>query len=185
MVNASADVPLLFMQIFGQRKATVTAAATATRTDSRIMLVIDRSGSMASDAVDGRESRHSTDAVSEAIAFADSLEPRAATRSGLVVFDGSCGAWPIPPTLPGTYTTTPSAAASPDGPDSCFNTIVSPATVGPVVARLLQTTAASTSTGSTNTAEALWLAYVELQEGPPAGHRRTALPIPGLTPSCS
>ncbi len=53
VVNASADVPLLFMQIFGQRKATVTAAATATRTDSRIMLVIDRSTSMTNVQSDG------------------------------------------------------------------------------------------------------------------------------------
>ena len=39
-------VPLLFARLFGQSYAKVSATATAARTDSRIMLVIDRSASM-------------------------------------------------------------------------------------------------------------------------------------------
>ena len=45
-VTATADVPLLFARIFGFPTARVSAAAMATRRDSRVVLVIDRSGSM-------------------------------------------------------------------------------------------------------------------------------------------
>ena len=155
VVNATADVPLLFMQIFGQRKATVSAAATATRTDSRIMLVIDRSGSMArTKLTDGNYPI--TDAVNDAVEFTNSFNA-GQDEVGLIVFDGS--AYVAYPTYtPGTYSTTPSASG---GPDKNFNTVVSPATVGPMVT-LLQGTSANN--GSTNTSEALWLAYVELQK---------------------
>jgi len=155
VVNATADVPLLFIQIFGQRKATVSAAATATRTDSRIMLVIDRSGSMArTKLTDGNYPI--TDAVNDAIEFTNSFNA-GQDEVGLIVFDGS--AYVAYPTYtPGTYTTTPSASG---GPDKYFNTVVSPATVGPMIT-LLQGTSANN--GSTNTSEALWLAYVELQK---------------------
>ncbi|MDR3700590.1 MAG: VWA domain-containing protein [Candidatus Sulfopaludibacter sp.] len=124
LVNASADVPLLFMQIFGQRKATVSAAATATRTDSRIMLVIDRSTSMTQVQSDGNTAI--ADAIAQAIAFVDSWNS-GTDEVGLIVFDGTAVvAYPV--YAKGTYTTTPSSSG---GPDSAFNTIVSPATVGP------------------------------------------------------
>jgi len=42
-VNASAQVPLLFLRILGFNAATVGAAGSATRSDSRVVWVIDRS----------------------------------------------------------------------------------------------------------------------------------------------
>ena len=154
-VSATAKVPVLFLRIFGLSQATVAAAATATRTDSRIMLVIDRSGSMARTKLsDGNYPI--TDAVNDAIEFTQSFNP-GQDEVGLVVFDGS--AYVAYPTYaPGTYSTTPSAAG---GPDKNFNTYTAPATAGPMVT-LLQGTQANN--GSTNTSEALWLAYVELQK---------------------
>src|SRR5262249_39823438 len=45
-VNATVEVPLIFARIFGYPTATVSAKAVSTRRDSRVVLVIDRSGSM-------------------------------------------------------------------------------------------------------------------------------------------
>ncbi len=155
VVNASADVPLLFLQIFGQKQGTVSAAATATRTDSRIMLVIDRSGSMArTKLADGNYPID--DAVSDAIEFTNNFNP-GQDEVGLIVFDGSAYvAYPV--YAPGTYSSIPAASG---GPDKNFNTFTAPATAGPIIT-MLQNTAANN--GSTNTSEALWLAYVELQK---------------------
>ena len=140
---------------FSGRKATVSAAATATRTDSRIMLVIDRSGSMAGPSC-RTVTTPSPTRVNDAVEFTNSFNA-GHDEVGLIVFDGS--AYVAYPTYtPGTYSTTPSASG---GPDKNFNTVVSPATVGPMIT-LLQGTSANN--GSTNTSEALWLAYVELQK---------------------
>jgi Mg-chelatase subunit ChlD len=145
-VNATADVPLLFARIFGQSKATVAAAGTATRTDSRIMLVIDRSGSMAK--TKGSDGNYPiTDAVNDAVEFTQSFTPNT-DEVGLVVFDGSAIV-AYPTYAPGKYSSTPTASG---GPDGSFQT--------PMVT-LLQNISAG---GATNTAEALWLAYVELQK---------------------
>jgi uncharacterized protein YegL len=153
-INATAQVPLLFSRIFGQSLATVAAAGTATRTDSRIMLVIDRSGSMNQTQSDGNSAL--TDAINDAVEFTQSFTA-GTDEVGLVVFDGSAYV-AYPNYAPGTYSVTPTASG---GPDTAFNTIVSPATVGPMV-NMLQNTLANN--GSTNTSEALWLAYVELQK---------------------
>jgi len=45
-VNASVSIPLLFMRMFQQNSALISASGTATRRDARVILVIDRSGSM-------------------------------------------------------------------------------------------------------------------------------------------
>lgn len=45
-VNASVQVPLLFMAWFGGHATTVSAAATATRRDVNVVIVMDRSGSL-------------------------------------------------------------------------------------------------------------------------------------------
>ncbi|SPE31536.1 conserved exported hypothetical protein [Candidatus Sulfopaludibacter sp. SbA3] len=153
-IIATADVPLLFSRIFGQQTATVSAAGTATRTDSRIELVIDRSGSMTAVQSDGNTAL--ADALNDAVQFVQSWNP-GADEVGLIVFDGTSYV-AYPNYAPGTYSLTPTASG---GPDTSFNTVVSPATVGPVVG-LLQSTAANN--GATNTSEALWLAYIELQK---------------------
>jgi len=45
-VSATVSVPLLFMRVLGRNASTVGAAATATRRDTRMMIVVDRSGSV-------------------------------------------------------------------------------------------------------------------------------------------
>ncbi len=45
--GATATTPLYFMRIFGKTTATVAATATAQRRDANIMIILDRSGSMA------------------------------------------------------------------------------------------------------------------------------------------
>src|SRR5205807_4232204 len=45
-VSATVDVPLLFMRIYGHDHSPVAASAVATRRDTRVELVLDRSNSM-------------------------------------------------------------------------------------------------------------------------------------------
>lgn len=45
--TASVDLPLMFMRLFRSQAATVRAVAKATRRDANIMVVVDRSGSLA------------------------------------------------------------------------------------------------------------------------------------------
>jgi hypothetical protein len=146
-VNATTDVPLLFSRVFGRSSMTVSAAGTSTRTDSRIVLVIDRSGSMHNTGGDGNLAI--TDAVNQAVAFTKSFTA-GSDEVGLVVFDGS-GYVGYPVYSPGTFTITPGNSG---GPDTSFST---------TMVNLLNTPVASNN-GATNTSEALWLAYVELQK---------------------
>ncbi len=48
-ISATATVPLLFLRIFGISSASVAAKGSATRSDSRVEFIIDRSGSMNTD----------------------------------------------------------------------------------------------------------------------------------------
>ncbi len=146
-VSASTDVPLLFARVFGRNISTVSASGTSTRTDSRIVLVIDRSGSMHNSGGDGNLAI--TDAVNQAVAFTKSFTA-GADEVGLVVFDGSAYVG-YPVYAPGTYTITPGNSG---GPDTSFST---------TMVNLINTPVASNN-GATNTSEALWLAYVELQK---------------------
>jgi len=52
-INASAQVPLLFMRILGQSNATVSASAVASRRDVCMMIVVDRSGSVVEEQANG------------------------------------------------------------------------------------------------------------------------------------
>jgi Flp pilus assembly protein TadG len=45
--NASVDVPLIFMRFFGVNTVTLHASSTATRRDVNVMIIMDRSGSLA------------------------------------------------------------------------------------------------------------------------------------------
>src|SRR5205814_8177197 len=80
-VDADVRVPLLFARLFGQSYAKVSATATAARTDSRIMLVLDRSVSMQAGGAMAL-------AVAKAQAFTQSFTP-GTDEVGLVVFGGS------------------------------------------------------------------------------------------------
>jgi hypothetical protein len=132
-----------------QNVATVAATATVTRRDTRIVMVLDRSGSM-----------NTTDPVSHlnvfttmqnsAKLFAGMFTP-GADEMGLVVISGS-SIVAYPTTRP--YNPDPRSAG---GPDTSFAT--SPGT-GPLFTQI----SAVSAGGGTGMAEALSLAYIELQK---------------------
>jgi len=148
-VNATVDVPLLFSRIFGQPTATVAAAATSTRRDSRVVFVIDRSGSM--NTSDGSGSTVINDVVAYTQGFVQKFTS-GTDELGLVVFDGS-GVVGYPTTRPWDPTTT---SASTGGPNNSFMD-------GTSNDMLHQIQAIKAGSG-TGMAEALWLAYIELQK---------------------
>ena len=143
-VTATATVPLLFLRVFNQPTATVGATAQATRRDSRIVMVLDRSGSMAGAPL--------TSMVSGATSFVNTFSPPG-DELGLVVF-GSTGVVGYPPT-PRPYT---SATNGGGGPDGSFK--ASGVTGGNMLDQLNVLAAG----GATNMSEGLALAYVELQK---------------------
>jgi hypothetical protein len=148
-INATVDVPLLFSRIFGQPKATVAASATSTRRDSRVILVVDRSGSM--NTSDGAGSTVIADVVSYSQGFVQKFTA-GTDELGLVVFDGSAVVG-YPTVRPWDSTTT---AASTGGANSAFMD----GTTNDMVHQIQRITAGS----GTGMAEALWLAYIELQK---------------------
>lgn len=148
-LNATADVPLLFGRIFGYNLGHVSASATATKKDSRLELVIDRSGSM--NTSDGNGSTVIKDLVNYAEGFTQKFS-EGTDELGLVVFDGSAVVG-YPTTRPWDPTTT---ATSTGGPNTTFND----GTSGDMVNQI----SAITANSGTGMAEALWLAYIELQK---------------------
>jgi hypothetical protein len=151
-VTAQAQVPLLFMRIFGQSNATVAATGSATRTDSRVMVVIDRSGSM--NTSDGAGNTVIEDAKSYAAGFVQKFT-ESADELGLVVYDGSAVV-AYPNTNPNWDPTTTSTSTG--GPNALFN---DPSNTHNMVNQI---GAIKANNGQTGTAEALWLAYIELQK---------------------
>lgn len=106
-------VPLLFMRVIGKSYAIVSTTATATRRDSRMVLVIDRSGSMTQVQRDGNTAIQ--DVVSYARGFVQKFTP-GTDQVGLVVFDGSAVVG-YPTVRPWDETTT---SLSTGGPDVSF-----------------------------------------------------------------
>ncbi len=148
-VNASVQVPLLFMRILGQSYSTVAVDAVATRKDSRVVLVLDRSGSMnTTDPVSGLNV--CTTMLSSAAEFTGMFTP-GTDELGLVALQGSAIV-AYPETRP--YNASPTSAG---GPDSSFATS---STAGPMFTQI----AAMVCGGGTSTPEALSLAYIELQK---------------------
>ncbi len=147
-VNATADIPLLFMRILGKSKATVASTATATRRDARIEFVIDRSGSMNNS--DGAGSTVIQDLIPYAQGFTQQFT-NGYDEMGLVAFSGSAVVG---------YPTTPwPAPLSPlgsGGPDTNFN---SGATTDMVHQIGLIQAGNGTAMG-----DGLALAYIELQK---------------------
>ena len=150
-VDASVRVPLLFARIFGQSYATVSASATALRTDSRVVLVLDRSGSM-SGVID--------QVLAAAQTFTKSFTANA-DEMGLVALSGSSLV-----AYPTTRPWTPAISATSGGPDTNFND----GTANDMVNQIASLKAG----GYTATAESLWLAYIELQKA----HLRDAAASP-------
>jgi Putative Tad-like Flp pilus-assembly/von Willebrand factor type A domain len=150
-VTATADVPLLFARIFGFPKATVSATATATRRDSRVMIVIDRSGSMTTDDGSGTHTTVIQDVINYAQALVSGYT-EGVDELGLVVYDGS-GVVGYPTVRPWDSTTT---STSTGGPDASFMSGSS--------TDMLHQIQAITANSGTGMADALSIAYIELQK---------------------
>jgi Flp pilus assembly protein TadG len=136
-INASVDVPLFFMRIFGHDHSTVAVNSVATRTVSRIELVLDRSGSMSPNIGALR---------SAATGFVQKFTP-GVDQMGLIVYGGSAFvAWPPTKTLSSTGPTT-TFADQVNGQDNMLTMI-----------------SAIQSGSYTATAEALYLAWQEIKK---------------------
>ena len=144
-VSATVDVPLLFMRIFGQSLSTVAASAVATRKETRVVLVIDRSGTMS-----GQLGTVKSTASQFTQSFISGYD-----EMGLVAFSSS-GVVGYPTTRP--YNTSPTSAG---GPDNSFLTTQTNGNMLDMIGDL-------GSGGWTNMSEGLALAYLELQK---ADHR--------------
>jgi hypothetical protein len=148
-INATVQVPLLFMRVLGQNFSTVAAAATATRRDTRVVLALDRSGSM-----------NNTDPISHlnvcstmltsAQEFTGMFNP-GTDELGLVVLQGSALV-AYPEGRP--YNSSPTSSG---GPDSSFATS---STAGPMFTQI----GTIVCGGGTALPEALSLAYIEIQK---------------------
>jgi Flp pilus assembly protein TadG len=150
-ISATATVPLLFLRIFGIQNASVAANGSATRSDSRVVFIIDRSGSMNFDDKSGTHTDVITDAINETTKLVKRFI-EGTDELGLVVFDGSAvvgyptyaaGGWS--PTIGNT-----------GGPNNTFYD----GTANDMVHQLQVIVAAS----GTGMAEALSMAYIELQK---------------------
>jgi hypothetical protein len=148
-ISAAVNVPLIFGRVFRHSTGTVSASGTATRRDSRTILVIDRSGSM--NTSDGAGSTVIADLKTYASGFTQKFA-EGVDEVGLIVYDGSAVVgYPI--TRPWDSTIT---ATSTGGPDKSFNDGTSNDMVHQI--------AAISAGGYTGMAEGLWLAYIELQK---------------------
>src|SRR5690242_10994791 len=155
-VSATVQSPLLFMRIFGYPYSTVGSAAVATRKNTRVVLVLDHSGSMS---CGGTCPATMTSMIAGANQFTGMFTP-SYDELGLVAFSGSAiVAYPI---YPQPYDQNPYSATQ-QGPDKNFATS---ATTGPMFNQIN----AMVASGGTNAAEALSMAYIELQKA----HNRDA-----------
>ena len=150
-ISATATVPLLFLRIFRINSASIAANGSATRSDSRVVFVIDRSGSMTNSDGTG------TQVITDAINYTTTLVKRfieGTDELGLVVFDGSAVVG-YPTYSAGTWTPTISLAST-GGPNKTFYD----GTANDMVHQISAITAAN----GTGMAEALSMAYIELQK---------------------
>jgi Flp pilus assembly protein TadG len=155
-VSATVQSPLLFMRIFGYPYSTVGSAAVATRKNTRVVLVLDHSGSMN---CLGACPATMSSMLAGATQFTGMFTPNY-DELGLVAFSGSAVVAYPEYTLP--YDPNPLSGTQ-QGPDKNFAT--SP-TTGPMFDQIN----AMVANGGTNSAEALSMAYLELQKG----HNRDA-----------
>jgi len=153
-VNAVANVPTLFMRIMGFSAATVSAAAQSTRRDSRIVFVIDRSGSMGSNYPGPDGNAPIADVIANATSFVERFTS-GEDEMGLVVFDGSAVVgYP-------SSTTYSSAVTASGGPDTSF---WDGHTAGGNSGDMVNQIGLVQANNGTGMAEALTLAYIELQK---------------------
>ena len=168
-INAAVDVPLTFLWVFGWDHATVGASGQASRRDSRVIMVIDRSGSMADESMtdaNGNSVTVAAEAKVLAAGFVKNFIP-GTDELGLVVFDGSAVVGYPANYAPGSWTQVVTAASK-GGPDTAFwdgtsaNGSATGGTggAGDMIYEIGQIAADS----ATGTADALSVAYVELQK---------------------
>ncbi len=165
-VTAQAQVPTLFMRVMGFQAATVSAIGQASRRDARVEFVLDRSGSMAGTTI--------ADVITWTQGFIKEFTP-GLDEVGVVIFDGT-GVVAYPSGT--SYTPTPGIVGSPSagGPDTCFwdsshasgNSSYGMTAGGTCGSNgtpdaVYQTGAIDTG-GGTGMADALSLAYIELQK---------------------
>jgi Flp pilus assembly protein TadG len=148
-VNATVQVPLLFMRVAGFPSSTIGVTSVATRRDTRVVLVLDRSGSMnTTDPISGLNV--CTTMLQSASEFTGMFTP-GTDELGLVALQGSAIV-AYPEGRP--YNNSPTSSG---GPDTSFATS---STAGPMFTQI----SAMTCGGGTSTPEALSLAYIELQK---------------------
>jgi Flp pilus assembly protein TadG len=148
-VAAQVQVPLLFMRILGYDHTTVSASGTATRKNTRVVLVIDRSGSM---------SGLLATLADKANYFINHFTPNT-DELGLVVFGTSAIVGYPKYTDAGQRPYNLSPTDTTGGPDTGFLTSNSPE-AGPMYDQIK----AMVAGGNTGMSEALSLAYIELQK---------------------
>jgi len=137
-VNATVDVPLYFMRLFGGSKSTIAASAVSQRRDSRVELILDRSASMSGNIGSLRTA---------ATTFVNRFTP-GVDELGLVVFGGSAFvAYPTTKTLSTTGPSIHYADTPGSGQDNMLTMI-----------------SALASGSDTGTAEGLYLAWQELRK---------------------
>lgn len=136
-VAGRVDAPLIFLRIFGREYTTVAASAVAARRDVRLVLVLDRSASMAS-AIETLKGK----AIEFVSNFANERD-----QVGLVVFGGSAIV-----AFPPRDVSNPNSGT---GPASNFRT------ARPSVPEIISAIKHGSNTGM---AEALWLGYQELKK---------------------
>ena len=159
-ISATVQSPLMFMRLFGQSFSTVASAAVATRKNTRVVLVLDHSGSMSCGGTPGGTCPGTMSSMlAGAAQFTGMFTPNY-DELGLVGFSGSgIVAYPI---YPQPYDPSPYSATQ-QGPDKNFATTP---TTGPMFNQIN----AMVANGGTNSSEALALAYIELQKA----HNRDA-----------
>ena len=149
-VKARVTVPLLFLRMLGFPNVLVAAVGQATRTDSRVMFVLDRSGSMGPPPTG---SNVIVNAIANAQTFVGGFR-EGTDELGLVVFDGSAVVG-YPTYAAGGWTTAISLAST-GGPNTTFQ--------DGTANDMLHQLSAVTANSATGMAEAIWLAYIEIQK---------------------
>jgi Flp pilus assembly protein TadG len=143
-VGASVSVPLLFMRVLGFSAATVAASGMAARRDVVLVLVLDRSSSMTP----------ALPALQQGATYFVSQFQAGRDRLGLVAFGGSAIV-AYPPTDWGKAWNSGTLT----GPDTAFQNIPD-SSASPNILTSISNITIGTNTG---TADALMLAYKELQ----------------------
>ncbi len=159
-ITARVNVPLWFMKVFQSSDAVVSASAQSSRRQARVVLVLDRSGSMSGSPF--------TSLKSAATAFVTKFNG-GYDQMGLVVF-GTSGVvvYPILNAGPYNFATNirPTTNTDPNGgPNTQFKAVNGNNAAGTSCCDMIYAINKLGSAGATNMSEGLSLAYLELQKG--------------------